>query len=65
LPESLNKELEKKGKKAVQGFTRINILLQGLSKTMENVKASDVWADNRTLDLINTKKCYQLDGNMG
>jgi hypothetical protein len=32
---------------------------------MENVRPNDVWADTRTLDLINTKKCYQLDGNIG
>ena len=32
---------------------------------MENVRPSDLWADTRTLDLNNTKKCYQLDGNIG
>jgi hypothetical protein len=58
-------ELEKKGKKAVQGFIRNNILQQGLSKTIGNVRPSDVWADTRTLGLNNTKKCYQLDGNIG
>jgi hypothetical protein len=52
---------KKKGKKPVQAFIWINILLQGLRKAMKNVRPNDLWAATRTLDLRNTKKCYQLD----
>jgi hypothetical protein len=65
LPGYLNRELEKEAEESRPRFHSDYFLQQGPSETVENVRPSDVWADTRTLDLNNTKECYQLDGNRG